>query len=554
MKHQTLTDHCRIQVRQISCALLTHAHGSIAELLVLNSSHRAHGAACHHGDRNGCLKGTRESVLNKIESWARDFNMPPIFWLNGLAGMGKSTIAQTIAERVFAEGHLGGSFFCSRGFEDRSNLKLIFPTLAFQLAQKHPAFRSSLIHLLQSNPDAIHKSLQDQMEKFLVKPLQSAAISTVLVIDALDECKDKDPESAILLVLGQLVSEIPGVKFFITSRPEAHVVAGFRGPLLQGLTNVFVLHDIEPHTVNNDIRHFFKHKLSMLVHRRGSGGEDWPTDEQLNLLCQRAAGLFVYAAATVKFLNHKFLRPSDRLDVIMKSPESTSPEGMAKLDEYTSLDFLYMSILQAAFLDNDNNDDGTVRSIIGAVILAANPLSPSMIAALMGSRCDQVQCLLESIQSLLTLAEDPHYPVQPFHKSFPDFITDPTRCIDRRFHIPPDHYHSELALNCITLMDHSLKRNMCSLPDYILNSKVRGLQKKVDGSGICGALEYACRWWSKHLVFTKGHGTDIISSLSHFLEHKFLFWLEVMSILGAVGDAARALVATKEWLGEVCPD
>jgi hypothetical protein len=177
-----------------------------------------------------------------------------------------------------------------------------------------------------------------------------------------------------------------------------------------------------------------------------------------------------------------------------------------------------------------------------------------MIAALMGSHCDQVQRLLESIQSLLTLAEDPHYPVQPFHKSFPDFLTDPTRCIDRRFHIPPDHYHSKLALNCIMLMDHSLKRNMCSLPDYILNSEVKDLQEKVDGSGIRGALEYACRWWSKHLVFTRGCGTDIIPTLSHFLEHKFLFWLEVMSILGAVGDAARALIATKEWLGEVCPD
>jgi hypothetical protein len=521
---------------------------------VLNSCRRAHGAACHHGDRNGCLKRTRESVLNKIESWAGDFDRPPIFWLNGLAGTGKSTIAQTITEREFANGCLGGSFFCSRGFEDRSNLKLIFPTLAFQLAQKYPTFRSSLIHLLQSNPDAIHESLQDQMEKFIVKPLQSTAISTVLVIDALDECKDKDPESAILLVLGQLVSKIPRVKFFITSRPEAHVVAGFCGPLLQGLTNVFILHDIEPHAINSDIHHFFKHKLSVLAHQRGSRDKDWPTDEQLNLLCQRAAGLFVYAAATVKFLNHKFLRPSDRLDVIMKSPESTSPEGTAKLDEYTSLDSLYTSILQAAFLDNDDNDNGAVRSVISAVILAANPLSPSEIAVLTGSHCDHVQRLLESIQSLLTLAEDPHYPVQPFHKSFPDFITDPTRCIDRRFHIPPDHYHSKFTLNCTMLMNCSLKRNMCSLPDYTLNSEVKDLQEKVDGSGIRGALEYACRWWSKHLVFTRGCGTDIIPTLSHFLEHKFLFWLEVMSILGAVGNAARALIATKEWLGEVCPD
>ena len=39
------------------------------------------------------------------------------------------------------------------------------------------------------------------MEKFLVEPLQAANVSTMIIIDALDECKNEDPESAILLVL-----------------------------------------------------------------------------------------------------------------------------------------------------------------------------------------------------------------------------------------------------------------------------------------------------------------------------------------------------------------
>ena len=58
------------------------------------------------------------------------------------------------------------------------------------------------------------------MEKLLVDPLQSADISPVIVIDALDEHKNKDPESAILLVLGQSILEIPKVKVLITSWPE----------------------------------------------------------------------------------------------------------------------------------------------------------------------------------------------------------------------------------------------------------------------------------------------------------------------------------------------
>jgi len=130
------------------------------------------------------LKGTRLAVLNEIEHWAKDPKGSPVFWLNGLAGTGKSAIAQTIAERIFAQGFLGASFFCSRGVEDRSSLKLIFPTLAFQLAQKYISFRSSLVPLLQSNPDVIHESLQEQMQKFLINPLQSTQISTVIVIDA----------------------------------------------------------------------------------------------------------------------------------------------------------------------------------------------------------------------------------------------------------------------------------------------------------------------------------------------------------------------------------
>ena len=99
-------------------------------------------------NQSGCLRGTRKCVLEEIEDWTKDKAAPQVFWLNGLAGTGKSTIAQTVSERIFADGHLGASFFCSGGFEDRSDLHCIFPTLAFQLAQKYPDFRSSLIPLL----------------------------------------------------------------------------------------------------------------------------------------------------------------------------------------------------------------------------------------------------------------------------------------------------------------------------------------------------------------------------------------------------------------------
>ena len=541
---------------------------STAELSVLNGCRRAAGAHFGYGDRQGCLKGTREAVLDEIESWSKDSNLSPVYWLNGLAGTGKSTIAQTIAGRIFADGRLGASFFCSRDFKDRRNLRYIFPTLAFQLAHKYPEFRSFLVRLLQSSPDIVHDSLYNQMETLIVEPLSSSDISTVIIIDALDECADEEPQSAILSVMGRLVDGIPDVKFLITGRPEPRIQSGFRLGLLKPLTDVFVLHGVEPSIVNADIRLFLEHGLSELAKRRGIERDSWPTDGQLDMLCERAAGLFVYAVATLKFLDHAFSPPNEQLDIIARAPGSTSHEGKTKVrsratldsldgsapsaayGSVDTLDSLYLSSFQSAFNEIGPDHDEKMRCVIGAVVLAVNPLPPSAIATLVDLGEGQVMDLLRLIQSLLKLTEDPQSPVLPFHKSFPDFINDPLRCPNERFHIPPRTGHLKLALSCLKLMNGSLEQNILSLPDYALNSEVEDLQTRVKEQ-ISVALEYACRSWHSHLIETKGDVTEIVPTLRSFLQEGFLAWLEVLSVIGAVRDAIIALENLISWLQEV---
>src|SRR5437764_2131543 len=41
-----------------------------------------------------CLPNTRVELLNQIKNWNDDPNGECIFWLNGMAGIGKSTIAR----------------------------------------------------------------------------------------------------------------------------------------------------------------------------------------------------------------------------------------------------------------------------------------------------------------------------------------------------------------------------------------------------------------------------------------------------------------------------
>jgi hypothetical protein len=237
----------------------------------------------------------------------------------------------------------------------------------------------------------------------------------------------------------------------------------------------------------------------------------------------------------------------------MESPESAVHEGRTGSREYASLDSLYTSILRDGCCRNNVVGDAMVRSVLSAVIPVANPISPSAIAVLMGRECDEVLSTLQSIRSLLVLHDDVNEPIRLFHKSFSDFVTDPSRCTDVRFYIPP-LYHTELVLSFLKLMDKSLKKNICSIPNYALNTDVANLQEKIEENGVRGALEYACRSWDKSLIVMEYRTSDVLSVLREFLEGRFIFWLETLSVLGAVGDAARALVTITKWLNQVCSE
>ena len=89
---------------------------------------------------------------------------------------------------------------------------------------------------------------------------------------------------------------------------------------------------------------------------------------------------------------------------------------------------------------------------------------------------------------------------------------------------------------------------MCKLPDGAINSEVDDLKERTE-QYIRRALEYACRSWHKHLVdTTPAHRLEITSALHRFLERKFIFWLEVLSILGVAREAVNGLEATARWL------
>ncbi|KAI7227738.1 hypothetical protein KC330_g8251 [Hortaea werneckii] len=66
------------------------------------------------GELPRCLPDTRTNLLQQIFDWAAGHGGKRIFWLCGKAGTGKSTICRTVAQKLDADGLLGGSFFFKR--------------------------------------------------------------------------------------------------------------------------------------------------------------------------------------------------------------------------------------------------------------------------------------------------------------------------------------------------------------------------------------------------------------------------------------------------------
>jgi len=190
---------------------------------------------------------------------------------------------------------------------------------------------------------------------------------------------------------------------------------------------------------------------------------------------------------------------------------------------------------------------------MGQLLAAFEPLSIHSLTALRryphGDRDDDesVIAIVRHLGSLLSnvTSIDQTLPIVPLHTSFRDFLTDEEMSGD--FYINLGEAHHQLAHSSLGLMLHDLKFNICNIESsYLPNSKISDLQSRIK-EHIPPALFYACCFWDDHLERLRFE-RELLAKLRSLFEGKFLFWLEVLSLTGAVGVATPALLSLKEWL------
>jgi hypothetical protein len=480
--------------------------------------------------------------------WAKNPHDQNVFWLNGLAGTGKSTIAQSFSEAVAADGFLGASFFCSRDYLERRELKKIFPTLAHQLACRYPHFRSHIIASIKEDPTIAHTSLISQLENLLVNPLSGEDTSCVIVIDALDECIDDQPASAILSVLGRFAKRLPLVKFFITGRPEPRIRTGFRLPLLVPLTQIFLLHAVEPSNIDSDIRLYLTQRLTAIAKRRSDLdlSDPWPRGNEIEALTKKSSGLFIFASTLARFVESEYHEPDERLQLVLSEASGTMHEGR------TGIDSLYSQVLLHAFSDaREPAVFDNVRRVLGAIVLAFNPLSRKVLSTILGLSTSLISTTLRHLHSVILVPADETKEIRIFHKSFPDFLQDDKRCTDPRFYVNSEARHSDIVLRCLELVK-GLKRNPCSLPPFTMNRDVFDLPQLLENK-LGGAVRYACSYWVKHLELSSmssGYVSLVIVSVAEILGSA-PSWIEVLSLEDRLEEVIHYMYGLLAWLDKV---
>ena len=483
-------------------------------------------------NRRGCTAETRERILEDLKGWVIDPKGAKVYWMNGMAGTGKTTILYSLCGWLEENARLGANYFCSRISSSCRDVNNIVSTLAYQLAQYSPAFRSMLCKVLEANPRSSKLDIKWQFEKLLQEPMQAVKTAmpenVVVVIDALDECDDGEAFRLFLETLLKLAADLP-IKFFLTSRPEPLIREKMLAP---GYSHsVLHLHDIEESIVEADIKKYFTEALGSM--------NPPPSPNDVENLAKRAGKLFIYAATAVRYIRNPRGNTSDRLQAVLGMVSGSTKQ-------HEELNKLYTTILSAAIgpeLEEQEKDD--IRLTLKTVVCAKEPMTVQTLALLLNLSAGRVHSSLEPLQSILHVQDGLNGLVSPFHTSFPDYLLDKLRSGD--FHCEMTEHSGALANCCFDLMKDKLKFNICELESsFVFDKDVLDLQGRIKKS-ISAALSYACRYWGEHLQ--QGYFTNAVRErLVEFLTHRLLFWMEVLNLERRMVTGTEMLRQVQGWL------
>jgi len=394
----------------------------------------------------------------------------------GPAGVGKSAIAKSCAEKTAKQHRLGTAFFFSHT-QHVDDPKRFFTTIAHQLVQKVDEYRRVLGLRIQHNQDLHTKGLDVQFHELIIAPFLELAERNMgvqdktVIIDGLDECNRDPAQSKIMELVAKSVIEhgdkIPLLWAFF-SHPESHINREFSPYSISHLFSKIELPVSE--SDDGDIKRYFHDKFCPLAF----DDTVWSSEGTLDILVSMAAELWIYAVTLVRFImDHEYL-PRQQLDHVLEFHSqwiqlNTKSSVTAEIDAFygmiiSRISSKHLPIVQQSLLIHHTTSEAALHILCNIQSLALGDLKHT----------------LSKLYSILTfIPERERFWKEPFpgsehisfyHASFMEFLLDKTR--SGKYWLEDRHHYTALAPKVLCLFKalygmNGISRGMSSIPDNI---------------------------------------------------------------------------------------
>ena len=320
-------------------------------------------------------------------------------------------------------------------------------------------------------------------------------------------------------VLSKGLSDLPPfMRLVVFSREEPDIKRA-----LESHPAVFSYHlDIKSTNTREDITEFLRYHFAEIctANEYISFPSDWPSDDIVQALRERAAGLFVWASTACLYI--------DSYDPLCRLQELLTQESVdISSAPFANLDRLYKTGLDSAGSWGNRSFRSDCCTILGAVLCARIPMSCSAMDSFLAlprpclQSISHLRCVLQGGET-----EDA---VRILHPSFHDYLS--SRCQVEVWSVNIEVHNTKLAVRCIDLLDKNLRENICGLT----------LPHLMQKESLPEAVSYACGFWIEHVCLMSDIGNGIANQIYRFLGRHLLHWIEAQAILMSHGDTIRSL-------------
>ncbi|RYP00916.1 hypothetical protein DL765_010892 [Monosporascus sp. GIB2] len=495
--------------------------------------------------KGGLLTDAYRWVLDSpdFQQW-RDRPESRLIWIKGDPGKGKTMllcgIINELERAIVADGHCRNLayFFCQATDSRINNAIAVISGLIYLLAHQQPRLISHVRKYTEAG-----KSLSDANAWVALSDILRGMLGdpnlklTYLVIDALDECVIDQLQLLTLIVRTSFVSV--QVKWIVSSRNWVQIEEQLAIVAQQSRLSL----ELNAESVTAAVEAFIQHKVLYLS---GLKSYDKATENAVHhYLSSNADGTFLWVALVCQALADPNLRRWQTLNKLHEFPPG--------------LDSLYAQMMKHI---GNSGDADLCKRILATATVVRRPISLHELVTLVempneiGDNPQYLEELIRLCGSFLTLREQIVYFV---HQSAKDFLQGKAvhqasrEAFNQIFPLGTEAVNRIVLLRSLNAMSTVLRRDMYSL-------KVPGFpidKVQTPSPDPLNTVRYSCVFWVNHLCDSISDKNttqrDIQDAIQIFLEQKYLYWLEALSLLRAMSDGVIAIRQLESLLVRITP-